>query len=552
MTRRVHRVPLGPFLVLFLVPLFSSAQSTLRTIKSTTPTPSATLTITVSPTTSNTASPSATAAKAAAPMLATFSWFGIGVGCTVLVIFTLTAFFSWRQKSNEAQQPPMTNAKKEILEYFQNRQDLEMNGGQNGVGGVPNVPGSMPDSNGSSVNLISNPANGNKSNHERNGSKSSLSKFNFNPFTKSKAEEDGNHILNIEVTSNPNLRPVDRQNVMPDYLMPKNLDPQAAKAPPSSFRQIPPPAPVPPMPRFNTGGRVIHEDPAGVHTSDRNPARNFSPGPAQNRRPPPAQFNAPKPFTMQGPLSSPPPMPQASMLKPKEIPRHLRPTSSTTIASNSTRHSGEYETEDEDEYDDNRSYRSRDSQDSIDSYYLNPDRGVSGYSEASDWSYGPSHSSHNVISGHVYDYSPAPLNHSKKAAPVVNEHNQDMTSQHLYPPRTTSRKIQQQFQSIDHSSRMTPPPPPKDWEVVPVQMEGFPSFVATVKPSPSPGPGNVSRTGTPVARTGTPRSILKNGGNSNGLPMNPRPAKAVEWYHRDPQDIDVERDGNLNLRTRYV
>ncbi|KAF3926570.1 hypothetical protein AA313_de0203941 [Arthrobotrys entomopaga] len=496
-----------------------------------------------SPTASNMATTSSSAPKAAAPMLATFSWFGIGVGIAVLVIFTLTVLFSWRRKKNEIQQTPMTNAKREILEYFQNRQDVEMSGGQSGFGGVSNPRDSMPGANGSSVNLISNPANGNKSNHDRNGSKSSLSKFNFNPFSKSKAEEDVNPILHIEVTSNPNLRPVDRQSVMPDYLMPKKLQPQAQKAPPSSFRQIPPTINTPPTARFNTGGRVIHEDPNGFQTPV-NP--KSSPAPAGPRRGPAAPFQAPKPFTMQGPLSSPPTIPKAPMLKPNEIPHHLRPMSSTTIASNSTRYSGEYEVEDEDDYDD-MSYHSRDSQDSIDSYYMNPDRAVSTYTEASDWSYSPSHSSQNVISGHVYDYSPAPLNHSKKAAPVVKEHNQKISTQHLYPPRTTSRKIQQQFQSIDQSSRMAPPPPPKDWEVVPVQMQGFPPFVATVKPSPS-----VSRTGTPVTRTGTPRSILKNGANSGGLPGNPRPAKAVEWYHRDPQDIDIERHGNSNFRTRYV
>ncbi|EPS36068.1 hypothetical protein H072_10539 [Dactylellina haptotyla CBS 200.50] len=544
MTRKVHRVPLGPFLVLFLIPLLSTAQSTIQLIK---PSLSITASSTIRPasssestatatieefiitTTTNSTAPSATSAAAEPSMLATFSYFGIAVGCTILIIFALTAFFTWRRKNKQAEQPPMTNAKKEYIEYFKGRGDVEMNT----QGGVINSLNSqsMPEATGSSVNLLPRIE---IETHERSGS---LGKFHFTPFSKSKTQEEiSQHTLQIEVTSNPSLRPVSN---VPDYLVPKRLKPQTERPPPS-LKNAPP---VPPIPKLEVPGKVIYQEPSSSPAPQKkieNGNYKFPSKPSnmvEGRRGQAQPFTPTRLNANLTPISANP----QPKLKEKEIPHHLRPMSSTTIASNSTRGGGGDESDHGEDDDDSYSYHSspRSSRHSIDSYYTNHDRAQSLYSEHSGWSYEPSLSSQNIVAGQVYADGPAPLNYSKKGKGVAaNEKVPKDNNTNLYPPRTTSRKIQEQYPSIDRSSDLPPPPPPKDWEVVPIKIDPYPSFVAAVKPGSSSG----------APRHDTPRPILKGGAGSSGLPTNPRPAKTVEWYNRDPHDVGPERDVGPKVR----
>ncbi|KAK6515274.1 hypothetical protein TWF506_007617 [Arthrobotrys conoides] len=291
MTRRVHRVPLGPFVVLFLIPILSHAQSTLSSIPSTskpistsTTIPSTTISNTAiaSSTTTGTLVATATAAAAEEPknMLVTVSYVGIAVGCAVLAIFALTIFFSYRQRKARTDQPPMTDAKKEYIEYFQNQRNN--NGGGDGQGGAGQGVGANGAGNNGSWNTNSNAKPTENIPHTRSGSKSSLSRFHFRSSSKSQ-EPVMEPILKIEVTSNPSLRPV---SVFPEALVPKRLKAQQQK--PFEGNNA---SQMPPMPKFEVPGKVIYEDsripvpPHAMTTSDNEGSYKFPPRTTSRRAP---------------------------------------------------------------------------------------------------------------------------------------------------------------------------------------------------------------------------------------------------------------------------
>ncbi|KAK6363446.1 hypothetical protein TWF730_000877 [Orbilia blumenaviensis] len=312
MTRRVHRVPLGPFLVLFLNPLLSHAQSIAT---SSIPSPSSTISTSttvsstkssaaVSSTTTTKATETAAAAAAEEPknMLITVSYVGIAVGCAVLLIFALTIFFSYRQKNSRSEQPPMTDAKKEYIESFKNQQNGSGGNGQGaGMNGAAN--------NGSWINSTANP-DAKDNTHTRSGSKSSLARFHFRSASKSQ-EPAMEPTLKIEVTSNPSLRPV---SVIPDALVPKRLKPQQQKA--DQFQGYS--SQAPPMPKFEVPGKIIYEDtrisepPHAMTTSDNEGSYKFPPRTTSRRAPPmplairpfaPSAAGTPRTIAMQSPQS---------------------------------------------------------------------------------------------------------------------------------------------------------------------------------------------------------------------------------------------------------
>ncbi|KAF3923997.1 hypothetical protein ABW21_db0203482 [Orbilia brochopaga] len=74
--------------------------------------------------------------------------------------------------------------------------------------------------------------------------------------------------------------------------------------------------------------------------------------------------------------------------------------------------------------------------------------------------------------------------------------------------------LRQVYNESDRGMPTPPPVPPKDWEVVPVQIGGFPTFVATIKPSSRATPGK-------------------------GLPVSPRP-DTDQWEQQDYGDEWVD------------
>ncbi|EGX53514.1 hypothetical protein AOL_s00006g380 [Orbilia oligospora ATCC 24927] len=287
MTRRVHRVPLGPFVVLFLIPILSHAQSTLSSLPSSSK-PISTSTTIPSTTTSSTAASStkteslvATAAvEEPKNMLVTVSYIGIAVGCAVLAIFALTIFFSYRQRKARTEQPPMTDAKKEYIEYFRNQNNGNGSGGQ---GGAEQGAGN----NGSWVNSMtnSNAKSTENTTHTRSGSKSSLARFHFRSSSKSQ-EPVVEPILKIEVTSNPSLRPA---SAFPESLVPKRLKAQQPKTTPFEGNNT---SQMPHMPKFEVPGKIIYEDsrisapPHAMTTSDNESGYKFPPRTTSRRAPP--------------------------------------------------------------------------------------------------------------------------------------------------------------------------------------------------------------------------------------------------------------------------
>ncbi|KAK6499825.1 hypothetical protein TWF481_010183 [Arthrobotrys musiformis] len=312
MTRRVHRVPLGPFLVLFLIPLLSQAESTSSTssipsISSTSKSSIATSTI-VPSTTLNTAA-SATSigtvatSAAAEPnnMLITVSYVGIAVGCSVIAIFALTIFFSYRQRKASGGQPEMTDAKKEYLEYFRNPNG-DNDDGQGGAGqgfgaGNESWRNQMTNSNAKAADNTS---------HNRTGSKSSLAKFHFR--SSSKSQEPVEPILKIEVTSNPSLRPV---SLFPDS---KNIKAQQKAAAYGGNNGSQGPS----VPRFEVPGKVVYQDPSipvpphAMTTSENGNSYKFPPRTTSRRAPPmplairpfaPSEAGTPRMIVVQSPQS---------------------------------------------------------------------------------------------------------------------------------------------------------------------------------------------------------------------------------------------------------
>ncbi|RVD84108.1 uncharacterized protein DFL_005876 [Arthrobotrys flagrans] len=292
MTRRVHRVPLGPFVVLFFIPILSQAESILTSIPSTpkpistfTTIPSTTTSSTVVfPTTTSTETVAAAAAEEPNNMLVTVSYVGIAVGCSVLAIFALTIFFSYRGRKTRAEQPPMTDAKKKYIEYFRNQSNGDGDGqggagqgvGANGAGDNGSRVDSMASSN---ANTTDNTA------HTRSGSKSSLARFHFRSSSKSQ-EPVVEPILKIEVTSNPSLRPV---SMIPDALVPKRLKAQQQRTAPFDGNNA---SKAPPMPKFEVPGKVVYEDPRisapphAMTTSDNENSYKFPPRTTSRRAPP--------------------------------------------------------------------------------------------------------------------------------------------------------------------------------------------------------------------------------------------------------------------------
>ncbi|KAF3239235.1 hypothetical protein TWF192_010110 [Orbilia oligospora] len=287
MTRRVHRVPLGPFVVLFLIPILSHAQSTLSSIPSSSK-PISTSTTIPSTTTSSTAASSTTTESLVATaaieepknMLVTVSYVGIAVGCAVLAIFALTIFFSYRQRKARTEQPPMTDAKKEYIEYFRNQNNGNGSGGQ---GGAEQGAGN----NGSWMNSTtnSNAKSTENTTHTRSGSKSSLARFHFRSSSKSQ-EPVVEPILKIEVTSNPSLRPA---SVFPESLVPKRLKAQQQKTTPFEGNNT---SQMLHMPNFEVPGKIIYEDsrisapPHAMTTSDNESGYKFPPRTTSRRAPP--------------------------------------------------------------------------------------------------------------------------------------------------------------------------------------------------------------------------------------------------------------------------
>ncbi|KAK6531149.1 hypothetical protein TWF281_007973 [Arthrobotrys megalospora] len=631
MTRRVHRVPLGPFVVLFLNPLLSHAQS-ISTSSIPSPSKSIPTSTTIPSTTSSTTTASSTATTAAAAaeepknMLATVSYVGIAVGCSVLLIFALTALFSWRQKQAKAGQPPMTDARKEYMEYFKHQRDGNGGGDGSAGQGVGSGAGTTgAGNNGSWANPNTQATE--DTTHKRSGSKSSLARFHFRSASKSQ-EPVEEPVLKIEVTSNPSLRPV---SVAPSALVPKRLKTQEQKSTPFEGYGGKNASQMPPMPRFEIPGKVIYQDPRhsdpphAITTSENENAYRFPPRTTSRRAPPmplairpfaPSAAGSPRTVVAQSPqsftavgLSPAPPrrnemQPQRtqspykqSQLSPiqmqpirpysplesgsarnnepqpyipswmnmpnqypkfereprsitpqqpvkaspvnqpprsgqvKPIPRELRPMSSTTIASDGTRHysDDEYSDYDETDYSDDEDRNYDYHSDVYDSYRRSTDsynddrRPLSAQSYETGWSYGPSHSSRDKIAPrtHAEPYTSSELPtrdrsgaHSRQKTPVPVNANSTLS-----PTSYTNTRGGREVMKTNVSPVTPPPaPPPKDWEVVAIKMDPYPAFEAAIRPSPA-------------SRGNTPRPILKTG----GLPNNPKPGKRTAW------EMDLER-----------
>ncbi|KAF3936080.1 hypothetical protein ABW20_dc0105864 [Dactylellina cionopaga] len=450
----------------------------------------------------------------------------------------------------------MSDAKQEILQFFQNphnMDDSEQRGGQGASLNTGSEHTAHEDNTGPSSNLLQNQPD---MKHSRSTSKSSFSKFHFKSLSKSKIQEApaSGPVLNIEVTSNPHLRPADRQSTMPDYLLPKKLKLRPEGPSPSEIRAKP--SQFPPMPRFEVPGKLVYEAPISSELPQ-NKFRNESgykfPSPtAENRRGQIRPFN---PIIVnqsqkfdQDPQLRPLRLPQMQNSVPQNtapqnrILRRFRPTSATTIASNGTNnHDERYDSGDSD--DDNYSYRSRrhsDSRHSIDSYYTQQDpRPVSHRSEDSGWSYGPSHSSNNIFSGHVYANSPKTTSYSfnRKDKAVAQADSNLRTKNKIVNPFIAPRGGAHRREEQKTNGESPPQVPPKDWGVVPITIAPYQNF-------------NVSAV-NPASGANTPRPLLKGGGSSKGLPINPRPAREGKRSNRD-WDMDLERDGNDQMRVGYV
>ncbi|KAK6356196.1 hypothetical protein TWF718_000567 [Orbilia javanica] len=575
MTRRVHRVPLGPFVVLSLLPILSNAESTLTSITSkltstSTTIPSSTKsTTTASSTVTGTPVATAAAAEEPANMLVTVSYIGIAVGCSVLAIFALTIFFSYRQKKARSEQPPMSDAKKEYIEYFKNQNNGNGQGGA-GQGAGNNGPWANSDA-----------KDNDKTTHARSGSKSSLARFHFRSSSKSQ-EPAMEPILKIEVTSNPSLRPV---STMPKFEVPGKViyeDPRSVPVPPHAMTtsgnegpyKFPPRTTsrrAPPMPLairpFAPSSVVGTPTTIAIQSPQSFTAVGLSPTPRRNEVQPlrtkgssnqsqlsPIQMQPIRPYSPLESASGRNNEPQAyipswmnmphqqprhdreprsitSQKPQKSIPRELRPMSSTTIASDGSRRFSDdmYSSYDEDDYSDdedkNYNYRSQvyDSyRRSTDSYY-DDRRPLSARSYESGWSYGPSHSSRERAQAprsHAEPYNSSGLSarggsgsNGRQKTPVpVN------AKSTLSPTSYINNKGGREAAKV---SPVTPPPaPPKDWEVVAIKMDPYPPFEATIRASPAP-----------ASRGNTPRPILKNG----GLPNNPKTKQQAAW------ERDLER-----------
>ncbi|EWC45400.1 hypothetical protein DRE_00799 [Drechslerella stenobrocha 248] len=563
-SRQQGRLALASALLIF------SQLSAARPTLTATPTPSTSIlpqsiaTATSIPTSTPTATGSDAAATSAPTeekgpsMLITISYFGIAVCGSILIIFLLTAWISRRRKRRPEHEQPMCNVRTEYFEYIKTGDQYQ--GFEPGpmvvaetspqLGATSAGRTSTQDATGvsPSSNLLAPVAP--EEEPKSAGKFSFKSAFSSTFKTKSRATEEtvntpssspSRPALSIDVTPNPPSRPAG----FPEYFIPKRLRRESTSL--TATTRIAPTNPqghmqVPPMPRFETGGKVVYPKPSdpvtpvdtptgtgnGQKTTDRNQHAQ------QHRKSRGSRYSD---VHRRGRRSR-----GVSMMSQAghgHNSRRPRPISSTTIASSvdGNEDADEYyydyddydvdvDGDDDYDYDDRYSYdASRDYQHKQQRYNKYGRDSVRSSMYRAPLSHPPPHGRHAVppppsqshglgIQTHPHNYTSAVSSHELAASPprggyaysssgksaVSNASGNSKTS-HSTDARSKAATVGGSSLRHVHSEATMPPPvPPKDWEVVPINIGGFPTFVAAVKPSVRVVP-------------------------ATGLPMNPRPGR---------------------------